>query len=128
MNGANPDVVDRAQNPIAPTTATFVMPVPVEVEEGDDQIAYGWKTVKAAAALGIETVAIHAADETGARRVFHWLGLVAVLSGPVTVTVPVVKTPDYFVLTATAQDAAGNVTKATSSFTITLAACSTAAW
>ena len=52
VNGANPDVVDRAQNPIAPTTATCVMPVPVEVEEGDDQIAYGWKTVKAAAALG----------------------------------------------------------------------------
>ena len=52
VNGVSPDVVDRARNPVAATTASFVMPVPVEVEEGDGSIAYGWKTVKAAVALG----------------------------------------------------------------------------
>lgn len=91
VNGVSPDVVDRALNPVAPTSASFVMPVPVEVEESDASIAYAWKPVKSAAALGGSYVVEEGAgasasyDFTGPS--VQWNTIVGPTMGTATVTI-----------------------------------------
>ncbi|MFM7717921.1 MAG: glycoside hydrolase family 25 protein [Actinomycetota bacterium] len=52
MNEKTPRITDRARNPLAKTLATFLVPIPVSVEESDAAVTQSWKPVKAAAAVG----------------------------------------------------------------------------
>ena len=89
--GANGSIVDRASNGLEKAVLTFVVPVPVEVEERDEGVLATWRPVKSSVAAGGSYVMERAAGATAtfafSGTSVQWLTIVGPTMGVATVTI-----------------------------------------
>ena len=89
--GANGSIVDRAKNALEKALLTFVVPVPVEVEERDEGVLATWRPVKSSIAAGGSYVMERAAGATATFEFsgssVQWLTIVGPTMGIATVTI-----------------------------------------
>lgn len=89
--GGNGSIVDRASNALEKAVLTFVVPVPVEIEEVDEDVLATWRLVKSSVAAGGSYVMERAAGATAtftfSGTSVQWLTIVGPTMGVATVTI-----------------------------------------
>ena len=89
--GANGSIVDRAKNALEKAVLTFIVPVPVEIEERDEGVLASWRIVRSSVAAGgsyvMERAAGATASFTFSGSSVQWLTVVGPTMGVATVTI-----------------------------------------